>query len=163
MRHRRLLLLTLVVGLAAAACSSAEAGWTYAPAPSPTPVPSGAASGAPSSAPSTQASSPASGAPSSAPSASTSGAVVTITAQGIAFTTHEVTAPSGGFTLAFDNEDNGVPHDVQIKDASGSKVFETEIFPGVATRQYQVPALQPGAYTFACTVHSNMTGMLTVQ
>ncbi len=88
---------------------------------------------------------------------------MTITAQNIQFTTPTVTAPSTGFTLAFDNEDAGTPHDVQIKDANGAKVFETDIFPGVATKTYPVGPLAPGSYPFVCTVHSNMTGTLTVQ
>jgi plastocyanin len=142
-----------------AACSSTSAGWTYAPAPPPTPVPSGSASGEPST--------PASGEPSAAPSGSaapsTGGSTVTITAQNIAFTTADVTAPAGGFTLAFDNEDAGVPHDVEIKDAGGASAFKTDIFPGVETRTYTVPALAAGAYTFHCTVHPNMTGKITVQ
>jgi len=169
MRHRHLLVATALLGLTVAACSSASAEWTYAPAPPPTPVPSQAGSAAPAGAPSAEPSSstsaePSSGtsaAPSSAPSGTAS--TVTITAQNIAFTTPDVTGPAAGFTLAFDNEDAGVPHDVQINDAGGQKVFETEIFPGVATRTYPVPALAAGAYTFKCTVHPNMTGTLTVQ
>jgi plastocyanin len=74
-----------------------------------------------------------------------------------------VTAPSTGFTLAFDNQDAGTPHDVQLKDASGKQVAETEIFPGVATKTIEVGPLAPGDYPFVCTVHSNMTGTLTVQ
>jgi len=107
----------------------------------------------------------ASGAP-SAPAASTdpNAKVVTISAQNIAFTTPTVTAPAGAaFTLSFDNQDAGIPHDVQIKDASGAQVFKTDVFPGVAKRDYPVPALKAGTYAFACTVHPNMTGTLTAQ
>jgi mono/diheme cytochrome c family protein/plastocyanin len=107
----------------------------------------------------------ASGAP-SAPAASTdpNAKVVTISAQNIAFTTPTVTAPAGAaFTLSFDNQDAGIPHDVQIKDASGTQVFKTDVFPGVAKRDYPVPALKAGTYAFACTVHPNMTGTLTAQ
>ena len=102
----------------------------------------------------------------SAPAASTdpNAKVVTVTAQNIAFTTTTVTAPAGAaFTLSFDNEDAGIPHDVQIKDASGTEVFKTDVFPGVAKRDYTVPALKAGSYPFACTVHPNMTGTLTAQ
>jgi mono/diheme cytochrome c family protein/plastocyanin len=101
-----------------------------------------------------------------APAASTdpNAKVVTVTAQNIAFTTTTVTAPAGAaFTLSFDNEDAGIPHDVQIKDASGAEVFKTDVFPGVAKRDYTVPALKAGSYPFACTVHPNMTGTLTAQ
>jgi plastocyanin len=170
MRSPHLALLALVSLLAVAACTSATAGWTYAPAPSPTPVPapsagaSGGASGAPSAGASGEpgASAPASG--SAAPSAGAGGTVVSIVAQGIAFTTDAVSAPAdAAFTLEFDNEDAGTPHDVQIKDASGAEVFKTDIFPGVATKSFPVPALAAGSYPFACTVHPNMTGTLTVQ
>jgi plastocyanin len=185
-------LLALVATAAfAVACTSASPGWTYYPAPPPTPVPSGAASGAPASAapsgsaapgsaaPSGSAAAPGSAAPSgsaapgsAAPSESAAasaapsgggGATVTITAQGIQFTTPTVTGPAAGFTLAFDNEDAGTPHDVEIKDGNGNKVFQTDIFPGVATKTFPVGPLAPGTYPFVCTIHSNMTGTLTVQ
>ena len=102
--------------------------------------------------------------PAAAASTDPNAKVVTVTAQNIAFTTTTVTAPAGAaFTLSFDNEDAGIPHDVQIKDASGAEVFKTDVFPGVAKRDYPVPALKAGSYPFACTVHPNMTGTLTVQ
>ena len=55
----------------------------------------------------------------------------------------------------------GVPHNVQVKDASGASVFKGEIFNGVAAKDYQVNALQAGTYSFVCDVHPNMTGTLT--
>jgi len=156
------LLGVLAIAALVAACTSASAGWTYAPAPPPTPVPSaGASASAGTSAAPSGSEAPSGSAP--AASGSGGGATVTITAQNIQFTTPTVTAPSSGFTLAFDNEDAGTPHDVQIKDPNGQKVFETDIFPGVATKTYPVGPLPAGAYTFVCTVHSNMTGTLTVQ
>ena len=103
------------------------------------------------------------GRPSAAPSGGAA-ASVTITASGIAFTTPAVTVPAGtAFTLEFDNQDASVPHDVQIKDGTGAQVFKTDVFPGVATRSFEVPALAAGTYPFACTVHANMTGTLTAQ
>jgi plastocyanin len=91
-------------------------------------------------------------------------AEVTIVAQAIQFTTAEVTGPAGKpFTIAFENQDQGTPHDVAIKKADGSEAFRGEIFNGVATKVYQVPALPAGQYPFVCTVHSNMTGTLTLK
>jgi plastocyanin/mono/diheme cytochrome c family protein len=154
-------------------------GWrdpNYTPAPGSTPYPacweteflapaSAAPSGGASAAPSAGASAPAASAPAaSAPAASggTGGTTVDITAQGVAFTTPSVTAPVGApFTIHFDNQDAGTPHDVAIKDATGAFAFKGDTFPGVATRDYQVPALPAGTYTFVCTVHSNMSGTLT--
>ncbi len=42
-------------------------------------------------------------------------------------------------------------------------MFKGDIFPGVAHKTYDVPALAAGAYTFHCIVHPNMIGNLTVQ
>ena len=47
--------------------------------------------------------------------------------------------------------------------ASGAEVFKGEIFSGVDTRTYAVPALPAGTYAFVCSVHPNMTGTLTVK
>lgn len=106
---------------------------------------------------------------SAAPSASAgapapAGTTVSIIASGIAFTTTDVTAPADtAFVIKFENQDAGVPHNVAIQDASGTEVFKGEIFNGVDTREYQVPALPAGTYTFICTVHPTMTGTLTVE
>jgi plastocyanin len=90
--------------------------------------------------------------------------VVSIVASGIAFTTTSVTAPADtAFVIAFDNQDAGIPHNVQINDASGAEVFRGEIFNGVETRNYDVPALAAGQYPFICTVHPTMTGTLTAE
>jgi len=145
-------------------------GWrdpNYKPAPGATPYPacwadeftnpqpSAGASGVP--APSGATGSPAA-------SGGATGEKVTITAQGIAFTTPNVTAPVGKpWVLSFDNEDAGTPHDVQIKKPDGSVVFTTDVFPGVATKDFNAPALTAGPYTFVCTVHPNMMGTLTAQ
>ncbi len=102
----------------------------------------------------------------SAPTPATSQvtADVHIVAKDIAYQTKDVTAPAGKpFTIAFDNEDQGTPHNVDIKDPSGQDAFKGEIFPGVKTHVYDVPALSPGTYTFVCSVHPNMTGTLTVK
>ena len=105
-----------------------------------------------------------SGSASTSPSGSAAASSVSIVASGIAFTTTDVTAPADvPFTIAFANQDDGIPHNVAIKDSAGAEVFKGEIFNGVATKEYQVPALKAGAYPFTCTVHPNMTGTLTVK
>jgi mono/diheme cytochrome c family protein/plastocyanin len=153
-------------------------GWVdpnYKPAPGATPYPacwqdefatpsgSPGASGAP--APSGSAT-PSGAAPSGSPAASggAAGESVTVTASGIQFTTPAVTAPADQpFVIDFENQDAGTPHNIEIKDSSGGVAFKGDIFPGVATKQYQVPALAAGSYPFVCTVHPNMTGTLTAQ
>jgi mono/diheme cytochrome c family protein/plastocyanin len=101
---------------------------------------------------------------SASPGGSPSGDAVSIVASGIVFTETNVTAPADeAFTLVFDNQDAAIPHDVTISDAAGAHVFKTDTFPGVETREYEVPALAAGEYPFICSVHPNMTGTLTAE
>ena len=163
MRSIRLLVAGLTL-VALAACTTTTPGWTYAPA-SAAPIPSAEASGsaapsgsvAPSVAPSAAASAPAS--PGSSAAAS-----VELSAQSIAFDKTALSVPAGaGFQLVFHNNDAGIPHNVEIKDGTGAKVFDGAIFSGVDSRTYDVPSLPAGTYKFACTVHPNMVGELTAQ
>lgn len=89
---------------------------------------------------------------------------VTVTARNIAFVETAWTGPANKpFRLALVNEDAGVPHNVALRDSGGADVFVGEIFNGVETRVYDVPALAAGSYTFICSVHPNMTGTATLQ
>ncbi len=86
-----------------------------------------------------------------------------LSAINIAFEQTEISAPADApFVIRFDNKDGGIPHNVEIKDASGMSMFKGEIITGPAQKQYQVPALAAGTYMFACTVHPNMMGTLKV-
>jgi plastocyanin len=155
--------IALIVALAA--CTSAKPGWTYAPAPSVTPLPSASASASASAPASPSASVEPSGSASASPSASGgTGEVLEIAAQNIAFdTTQEAVPADTAFQIHFVNNDQGIPHNVEIKDAGGASIFQGEVFPGVDERTYDVPALPAGEYTFICTVHPNMTGTLTAE
>ena len=144
MRRAKPLAGLAALALLVAACAGSAPGWTYAPAPPATPVPSVE---------------PSDGA-SAEPSGST--ADVSISAVNIAFDQTEVSAPADReFTIEFANNDAGVPHNVEIKDDAGTSLYKGEIFNGVATQVYEVPALAAGAYPFICTVHPTMTGTLT--
>jgi plastocyanin len=94
-----------------------------------------------------------------APSASTSGAPgapgpITIVAQNVKYDVSKVNAPAGApFTITLDNRDAGTPHDVDILDASGKKVFDGKDFPGPKVETYDVPALDAGTYKFECSIH----------
>jgi len=132
----------------------------------PPPASEPPASGAPASGPppsGTPASNPpASGPPPSGPPAS--GATIPISAANTAFSTTTLEAPAGTpFSIAFSNNDNGVPHNVDILDANGGDVFKGDIVTGPTTVTYQVPALAAGSYQFRCIVHPSMTGTLTVK
>lgn len=160
-RRSRLVLLPLAAfaALGIAACSSAaEPGWTFDPT---TPAPPASA------APATEApatSEPASDAPSAAPTngGGEAGEVITLDALNIQWVERELSAPADApFTIRFNNQDAGVPHNVEIKQ-NGASVFKGDIFNGVETRDYAVPALAAGTYDYICTVHPNMIGTLTV-
>jgi plastocyanin len=156
--------------LVVAACSSAAGeapSFTYAPVPSTSTMP-GMDMSPPASAAATSAapagSEPASAAPSPGGSSATTAAVLHISAQNIEFDTDHLEAPAGqAFVLEFDNNDPGIPHNVEITNASGASLFKGQIIMGPAKASYQVPALAAGNYTFVCDVHPTMTGTLAVK
>jgi plastocyanin len=175
-------LLAAFAVVAIGACSSASApGWTYAPAASASAAASGAASGEPSGSPAASAaesaapSTEASGSAEPGESAAANGGAVTLTVtapQGAAtagFDPKELEGPENtAFTVVFDNQDTTTsPHDWVLKDPNGALVpigGDTSFFSGPAKRDYQVPALAPGAYTYVCQVHpAVMTGTLTIK
>jgi cytochrome c oxidase subunit II len=93
------------------------------------------------------------------------GTTLNVVAKNVAFDVKTLTAPANQpFTIHFDNQDAGTPHDVDILDASGKKVEDNKDFPGVATRDYQEQPLPAGTYKFECSIHPTiMFGTLTVQ
>jgi cytochrome c oxidase subunit II len=76
-------------------------------------------------------------------------------------------AANRAFTLTFNNEDAGIPHNVVIfkgKDATAPVAFRGQLFPGPAIQRYQVPALQAGRYFYHCDAHPDaMTGTLVMK
>jgi plastocyanin len=160
MRLARPLALLMVLTAVLAACAAESTpGWTFAPTPTPTVAPSSEPGATPGP----------SGAPTGAPSDGGNGGetvTLTITASGIAFDTDTLEVPADTpFQIVFVNNDAGIPHNVAIHEGSptGPAVWTGEIFNGVETRTYDVPALPAGAYGFVCTVHPNMTGTLTAR
>jgi plastocyanin len=87
---------------------------------------------------------------------------LSIAAQDVTFSTTELRAPAGRpFHIAFENRDDGIPHSIAIESGS-TEVWRGEVFNGVATKTYDVPALPAGSYRFVCTVHQGMSGTLIV-
>ena len=91
-----------------------------------------------------------------------SGDAITIVAKDLAFQDPAITVAAGKpVAIVLDNQD-GAPHNIAIKDASGADVFKGEIVSNAKVTN-QVPALTAGTYTFLCEVHPNMTGTITAQ
>jgi cytochrome c oxidase subunit 2 len=102
--------------------------------------------------------------PAPAPSGGAAGPAIPITAENIKFDQATLTAPATGFTIQFNNKDAGTPHDFDILDGTGAKVFDSKEFPGPAEHDLAVPALPAGTYKFECSIHPTlMFGTLTVQ
>jgi len=82
---------------------------------------------------------------------------ISLTAKGIAFDKTTLSVPAGKpFAIAFDNQDAGIQHDVQIFDNesfTGTPLLNGEIVTGPAKVTYEAPALDPGTYYFHCSVH----------
>lgn len=77
----------------------------------------------------------------------------------------ELSAPAGvPFTIAFDNQDPGVLHNVALgEELGGTPFFEGAPITGPAKTDYAIEALDAAEYAFWCTVHpTTMTGVLTV-
>jgi mono/diheme cytochrome c family protein/plastocyanin len=93
--------------------------------------------------------------------------IVQLVAQGVAFDKKELTVPAGeAFGIELDNKDGpGLPHNVQIKDASGTSISDPTEIDGGQKITYVYEALDAGTYTFICRVHPipAMTGTLTVE
>jgi plastocyanin len=107
----------------------------------------------------------ASGAPASGAPASLAPNTFAVVAKDVAYDTHAITVPaSTAFHIQFKNEDVGVDHDVDIRDASGKTLQDEPHTTGGQTQTYDYTALPPGTYTFICSVHpiASMTGTLTV-
>jgi nitrite reductase (NO-forming) len=94
------------------------------------------------------------------------GTDLAVMAMNSAFDTGCLAAPAGKpFTIAFDNMDPGIPHNVSIyTDSSATAaLFTGEMVTGPGTVTYEVDALEPGTYFFRCDVHpTTMTGTFVV-
>lgn len=102
------------------------------------------------------------------PAASTSaGAPVAIKASGsvLKFDTDKLTAAAGSVTIAFDNQDAGIPHNISVHeggDAKGKTLGKTDLEAGPIKQELKLD-LTAGSYFFQCDVHpATMKGTLTV-
>jgi plastocyanin len=85
-----------------------------------------------------------------------------VTAKDLKFVETQVTVKAdAAFDLVLDNQE-APPHNIQLSDAAGTKVFTGEIVSNSRVT-YKVPALAAGTYTFICEVHPDMKGTLTAE
>jgi plastocyanin len=81
----------------------------------------------------------------------------------LAYDQSEVEVAAGSDTLNFDNP-SSTPHDVAVEDEGGSEIGKTDVIS--ESTASTVLDLQPGTYTFFCTVpghrDAGMEGTLTV-
>ena len=89
-------------------------------------------------------------------------APATDVAKDVAFQAPSGTATAGSaFDIDFVNQD-GFPHNVELVDAGGNKVFSGDMVSGGEVT-YHVTALSPGTYHVKCVVHPDMDQTLTVK
>jgi plastocyanin len=96
------------------------------------------------------------------PQASFSGATLTIQARDLTFAPDIATAPAGQpLRIILDNKDVGVPHNLHV--FRGDTEFgKTDSVEGPGMIALELPALAPGRYQFACSIHPNMIGTIIV-
>lgn len=86
----------------------------------------------------------------------------TIVAKSITFDLVQLVIPAGKeFSLEFDNQDTGIPHNVAIyTEESGEALFTGDQVTEPTT--YAIPPLEAGSYYFQCDVHPAMNGSVSV-
>ena len=103
---------------------------------------------------------------SGSPAASLPPGTFAIVAKNVAYDVKAIEVTAGQpFHIRFTNDDQGVEHDVDIRDTSGKTLQDEPKAQGVTTVTYDYAGLPPGTYTFICSVHpiEAMTGTLTVK
>jgi plastocyanin len=134
------------------------------PAPGRSAAPGGSPATGGSAAPGGSPATGGSAAPGGSPAASLPAADVTVTAEGVAYDTATLSSKADQpFSIAFVNKDAGIPHNMEVADASGAILWEGETITGVANTVYTVPPLKAGTYKFQCKWHPNMVGELTAK
>ncbi len=126
----------------------------------------GGTTGTPTSSPSMSMSMPPSG-PAAGAACSPSGTSLKISAHNSAFDANCLAAPAGTpFTIAFDNQDASIPHNVAIytDEAATTNLFTGDVVTGPKKVTYKVAALDAGTYFFRCDIHpTTMTGTFVVK
>ncbi|MBF6600334.1 MAG: cupredoxin domain-containing protein [Dehalococcoidia bacterium] len=150
---------TVVMALALSSCGSGG----YSGATSTQPAPTEAAAAAPSA---MAGASPSAGATAASTGAGANGStLLALRAENISFDKTSLTAPAGAVTIALNNQDTGVAHNIHLyrgSDASGASLGMTDVAIGPGTQELKA-VLMPGTYFYECDVHpGQMKGTITV-
>jgi plastocyanin len=88
-----------------------------------------------------------------------------IVAKGTKFIPTQLAAASGSsITITYDNQDDGIAHDLIVYTPSGAIAAQTPAFAGVAQQFAKFTPGGPGNYFFKCSLHPlTMTGAINVQ
>lgn len=81
------------------------------------------------------------------------------------FTQDELNAPAGAFTIAFENNEDGVLHNIAVfssPDSPTDLIDATDLEPGPVVQRLELD-LEPGEYYYHCDSHPNMAGTLIVE
>ena len=113
---------------------------------------------------------PATGSPAPEATCTPNGTALTETVHNIHYSTTCLAAPAGtAFTIAFDNQDASMTHNIHIfasdpaTHPGAASLFAGDLVTGVATKTYQVNPLPAGTYFFHCDVHpTQMFGVFIV-
>ena len=81
------------------------------------------------------------------------------------FDRDQLEAAAGAVTIAFENQDGGIPHNLHVfsgSDATGKSLGQTDLASGPVKQTLQLE-LEVGRYFYVCDVHpATMTGTLAV-
>ena len=99
------------------------------------------------------------------PPAPSGAPVLNLDAKNVSYDKKDLEAKADApFVIAFKNDDpSSITHDVDIRDAGGTVLQSQDTIAGGSTANYTYTPLAAGTYTFFCSIHSNMTGTLTVK
>lgn len=85
---------------------------------------------------------------------------IDIAAQNVAFSKAALSVGAGAVTIAFDNQDDGIPHNLHVTGSGIDEKTEIEAGPTAQTLKLE---LEAGRYSYVCDVHpQQMKGDLEV-